>query len=138
MRRVPERVPYLSANRRPRIQVGVPRAHRINSQSESIWQRQWLLTIRLDAVRRLQGYLPGENRYPAHPAPSALEGNRGRASAQMAAAARASEVCGATICRHGATSEDYSDAREDRGADAEAVRAQRLFALDAADIRQLD
>src|SRR5208282_1275440 len=138
MRRVPERVPDLPAHRRPRVSLGVSGTDRIDRQPQSFRQRGGLPAVRLDAVRRVQGHLPRQDRHPANPAPSALEGKHRRASAQMAARDRAGAAWGAAVCADGALSAYDSSAGEIRGDGAETIRAQWLSAPDAGAVRQLD
>jgi len=138
MRRVPQRVPDLPAHRRSRVSIGVSGTDRINSQSESIRQRRGSPAVRIDAVRRVQGHLSGQDRYTANSSPFTLEGKYWRASAQVAARDRAGAARRAAIREDGALSADGSSDREIRGDHAETIRAQWLYAADAGTVRQLD
>ncbi len=138
MRRVPERMPDLPANRRPRVSLGLSGADRIDRQPQFIRRRRGIPAVCVHAVRRVQGYLPGEDRHPANPAPFALEGERRRASAPMAARDRAGAAGRAAVCADGAVSADGSGAWKIRRDDAETIGAQWLSPPDAGAVRQLD
>src|SRR5258708_4868850 len=138
MRRVLECMPDLPANRGPRISLGVSGADRIHHQPESFWQRRRISTVRLNAMRRVQGYLPGQDRYSAHPAASALERELRETSAEVAMEHRAGAIRRAQIRPDGAASAHGPNARKARSRAPEAIRTRRLPPLDAAAIRQLD
>src|SRR3984957_5769448 len=138
MRCVPERMPDLSAHRRPRLWLGVSWADRINRQSKSFRQRRGIPAVCVNAMRRVQRYLSRQDRYPANPAPSSMEREHRQASAQMAAQDRAGAARGTALCNDGATSADDSTAWKIRRDASETIRAQRLSAPDAGTVRQLD
>ena len=82
--RLPQRVPGLRADRRPRLRLGLPRPDR-RGPHPAARRRPWprlrlLAALRLVAVRRLLRRLPGEDRHPAAARPPADPGRRRRAS----------------------------------------------------------
>ena len=83
MRRVPQRLPDLSAYRRARLQLDLSGSDRIDHQSEPVRQRGGPSAVRVDAMRRVPRYLSGEDRYSAHPAASALEGDCGQGDGRL-------------------------------------------------------
>ena len=103
--------------------------------------------VRVDAVRRVPRNLPGEDRHPAHPAASALEGNRrqgnrpGRwhaANPGLAARGSPRTFGSQDVLPDGESSLDGSRHGPDGRAGDVAVCAPWLRALDAAAVQQLD
>ena len=116
-------------------QLDLSGTDRIDHQSESFRQRGGIPAVRVHAVRRVQRHLSRQDRHPANPAPSALEGKHGQASAQVAAQDRAGAARSAALREDGAISADDSRAWKVRRVAAEAILARRLSAPDAGTVR---
>ena len=108
---------------------------------EPVRQRGGSSAVRFDAVRRLPRYLPGQDRYPADPAASALEGRRRRrwpTGGAVSPRRPARPARPQSLRADGASSTDDAYGLRSRRVDAPAVRARRMAPPDARSLSQLD
>ena len=82
-------LPGLPADRRPRLRHGLSRPDRRDPAAAALRRARHLgvAAVRLDALRRLRGRLPGRDRHPADPRPRAGEGRAESAAGRRGAGA---------------------------------------------------